>query len=98
MDVKSYLEKYIVRVYDSNGKLVWEEELDRKKDDKFRYDGFNVDLKSSGTYYLCFTNRDGCKGDYTINISMDGQHQSAANHHECKVDTQFSGWIYCAGE
>ena len=73
VDVKSYLEKYIVRVYDSNGKLVWEEELDRKKDDKFRYDGFNVELKSSGTYYLCFTNRDGCRGDYTINISMDGQ-------------------------
>ena len=73
VDVKSYLEKYIVRVYDSNGRLVWEEELDRKSGDKYRYDGFNVKLESSGTYYFLFTNRDGCRGDYIANLSMDGQ-------------------------
>ena len=73
VDVKSYLEKYIVRVQNSDGKTIWEEELDRKSGDKFRYDGFNVKLESSGTYYLCFTNRDGCRGDYIVNISMDGQ-------------------------
>ena len=69
VDVKSYLEKYIVRVQDSEGHAIIDEGFERKTEDNYRYDGLNVELKSGGTYYLVFTNYDGdFKGDYIINV------------------------------
>ncbi len=98
VDVKSYLEKYIVRVYDSNGKLVFDEELDRKSGEKYRYDGFNVKLENSGTYYLCFTNRESCKGDYTIALSMDEEKVAKPTGTEFKKEESGKTVLYVDGE